>query len=143
MILVVDDEPIRIEPWFEALADEFGDEVELLTDADTFLARCEGTGGSAGEIPRLLVLDVMMPSPARWSKAQTEYGTRTGARIYEWFRALAPDSPVILLTNVYDDGLAPSLGLRPFDRILRKQETNPDALVEAVQAALAAAEGQR
>jgi DNA-binding response OmpR family regulator len=57
----------------------------------------------------LLILDVMMSPGRQFREAESEYGLRTGVRLYEKVREIAADLPIIVLTNVTDDVLAERL----------------------------------
>lgn len=126
MILLVDDERGRIEPWYEALREAFGD-----------VRVCERVGEalaimSAEPRPRidLLVWDLMMPVEAV-SEIEAAYGTRTGRVVHSRFRQLYPDKPAVLLTNARDDVLFGQItSASPLDLAGRKRDVTPNRLVE-------------
>jgi CheY-like chemotaxis protein len=55
-----------------------------------------------GEI-RLVILDIMMPTGARFSRSRSNGGLMTGLLVYGWIRKAAPDLPILFFTNFSDD----------------------------------------
>ena len=138
MILVMDDEKVRLEPWLDALKEKFPD-MELLVETDHLVTRLEDR---ARPPPELIIMDIMMPTPTRGlTEKETEYGSRTGVAFYRRIRKHWPATRVVFLTNVYDDGLRAHLRLRPSDRFFQKAETGPTQLVEEVGRLLGVSRG--
>ncbi len=128
MILVLDDEPGRLTPWTKTLKKAYPEEVEILRDPEQARERCK-----SGHVD-LLIWDVMLPTPAEFDEADTDYGSRTGRVVYQALRYHAPQTPSIMFTNVLDEGLWDSLEPRPgLDRRHRKPHTTPAELVETVR----------
>lgn len=138
MILMVDDEPLRVSAWTDALKRRFGDSFFLFMDDVGAFVRYLRASGSAA--PDLLILDVGLPTPDEpgYTERSTEYGTRTGAQIFDEVRARWPGTTVFFLTNVDDAGVKgrviPKLGER--GRYLDKYDTAPEKLVAAACDAL-------
>jgi CheY-like chemotaxis protein len=83
--------------------------------------------------PDLVVLDIMMPPGTRYAHRKTQNGLRSGLFLLEDLRALDPDLPVLVLTNVRDDET-----LRQFDsfqslKIVQKRDSPPFDFVEEIE----------
>ena len=126
MILFIDDEPHRLREYEEALCEE-GFKVTWATDAEegmkTFLAHQSKID--------VIILDVMMPPPAVWGDAMTDFGMRTGLKLLERIREETECIPVMVLTNLS----LSSVDLPPYDLVeLRtKMETPAFALPKLVK----------
>lgn len=132
MIVVVDDEAIRIKPWLRALHRAFGaTQVRHYSDAaDAIMAIRDGR-----ESIDLLIWDVMMPTPRNMTEEETRWSTRTGVAVYHAFCRHHADRPAIALTNVNDEALVRTLE-RKNHLIARKRSTDGEALVKLVETLL-------
>ncbi len=97
MILFIDDEPEYTSNYEIALV-ELGFEVVTLIDVDDVFGFLDENHDSI----ECIVLDSMMSFGKRFSKAETENGTRTGVVFYREFRKIMPSTKVFVLTNVTD-----------------------------------------
>ena len=97
MILMLDDEPRIMSSYLEDLKLS-GMDVEFYDDPKAALERIEVDATKVD----LLILDLMMPPGERFENRDTERGLRTGVRVYEDVRVLAPNLLVVVLTNVSD-----------------------------------------
>ena len=129
MIVFIDDEPDRIEPWIARTRQELGTDPLVLPSADKAQAWiCR----SAGLEIDLLVCDLMLPPTTQMDARRTEFGTRTGLLLVEEFRAIHPAVSVLILTNVLDDALVQRIQ-DPWIRVARKAEMLPSRFVEAAR----------
>jgi CheY-like chemotaxis protein len=98
MILFVDDEERRIESYVEELR-ALGLIVEYVSNADAawdyfHVNHCDMD---------MVILDVMMPAGEQSENFDTDSGLRTGSRLYSRIRQIAPDLPVVFLSNMSED----------------------------------------
>lgn len=100
MILFVDDEPIRMKPWTEALRRDVGDVRVCRTAQEALAALSEAVE------PTFVVLDVMMPTTGDLDDTRTEFGTRTGLVLLGRIRSRFPTVPILVLTQVQDREVA-------------------------------------
>ena len=98
MILFIDDEERRVEVYVEELR-FWGFEVEYIQNADKAWNYIEANYRSL----ELVILDLMMPHGPRFEHVDTDGGLGTGIRLYERIRQLAPNLPIIFLSNVLEE----------------------------------------
>lgn len=126
MILFIDNEEARTEPWVEELQEADFD-VTFIASADAARHALE-----APEPPACVVLDVMIPADGEVPDRETAYGTRTGLWLLERFRAKHPKAPVIVFTNVDDPGVEETV--KSLAAIYqRKRDCGPAKLVELIR----------
>ena len=101
MILFVDDEPWYVDSYVQELK---------LSGYDVHFQNCQDGMDTAAEFfernerqVELLILDIIMPPGSTFQNTDTEMGLRTGVAFFEQARAVRPDLPVIILTNVSDE----------------------------------------
>jgi CheY-like chemotaxis protein len=98
-ILFVDDENHRAQPYLDELK-LAGYDAVLTTETDEALAYVQQNPDI-----NVLILDIMMPAGVKFA-ARTDQGLDTGVILYDEIRKIAPDLPVIVLTNVSDRDVA-------------------------------------
>jgi len=132
MILMIDDEPHYVKTYIDEL--EFsGYQVKLEKDVDAgfkFLTE------NKDQI-QLVILDIMMSPGRLLAEVDTQNGLRTGVYLFDRIRALAPDLPILILTNVSDPRVAARFQGQEKCRFLRKEDYLPFELVEEVKRFLA------
>jgi CheY-like chemotaxis protein len=127
-ILFVDDEPFVMRYWFKSL--EFhGDEVTACPDADDTLNQLQARPFA------LVILDIMMPPNKSYANADTSDGLRTGLFVYHDIRKLYPYMPIIVLTNVNDEGVLKQLPVEEDInlKVEAKKSTPPIETITLVQ----------
>lgn len=100
MILFVDDERRVMDSYSLELA-ICGYDVRFETKVDVAIKFFEA---HLSEV-ELLVLDIMMPTGESFKNSSTARGLRTGLPFYKRVRQHAPQLPVVILTNVTDEGI--------------------------------------
>lgn len=128
MILFVDDEQGRMQSWIDELQ-LCGYSVCAVSTADEALRQLE----SHKNLIDLVVLDIMMPSGEKLANADTEGGLRTGMKIYEELRRVAPTLRVFVFTNVSDPFVAEKFNHESYCRFLRKKDYLPPEFAEEVR----------
>jgi two-component system C4-dicarboxylate transport response regulator DctD len=137
MIVMVDDE-MR---WMDSYKRELelsGYQVSFHRNVDgalTFLQQ------SAEQVD-ILILDIMMPAGSAFEDENTDSGLRTGMFFFERVREIAPDLPVMILTNVSDERQAERFDREKKCRFLRKEDYRPFELVEEVRDMLSTSQNQ-
>lgn len=128
MIMMVDDEPRRMDAYRRELQDT-GYTVEMYSGVDHALADLEA------DVRRiqLLILDVMLPPGQAFKDVDTQEGLRTGERFYERVRNLRPTLPVVFLTNVSDPRLTKKYHRQHHCMVLHKEDYQPFELAEEVR----------
>ncbi len=133
MILFIDDEDARSQPWREALVDlcdRLGP-VEYLSSADTAQAWFADPSRMAGV--KLVVLDLAMYTPrSGLTDADTDLGRITGDALRRQLRKNNWRGPVAVLSHSRDESLRQRIETDR-DLFARKQETPPSALVERLR----------
>jgi CheY-like chemotaxis protein len=127
MILFVDDERREMDSYAREL-DLSGHKVEFETDVDSALKAFDE---KLSQI-KLLILDIMMPPSSSFKEVNTESGLRTGIHFYDRIREKAPELPVIILTNVSNEGVAQKFRGRKKCWFFRKEDFLPHQLAEEV-----------
>ena len=120
MILMLDDERRIMSSYVEDLKLS-GLDVEFSDDPEAALELLEGDATKVD----LLILDLMMPPGERFEKVDTERGLRTGVRVYEAVRAMAPHLPVVILTNVSDPKIERRFRAEKNCSFFRKEQVLP------------------
>lgn len=128
MILVVDDEKRTLDSYLQELALS-GFEVRYESSVDEGLKFLEM---NATEV-KLLILDVMMPSGEAFDDDATEKGLRTGVYFYERVRKTNEQLPIMIFTNVVDDGVRRKFEQDKYCRFFQKEELLPYELAETVR----------
>lgn len=100
MILFVDDERRVMDSYSLELA-LCGYDVRFETKVDVAINFFEA---HLNQID-LLVLDIMMPTGESFKNSNTTGGLRTGLPFYKRVRQRTPQLPVVILTNVTDEGI--------------------------------------
>lgn len=129
MILFVDDDPLQISYYVDALQ-ERGLRVVVAGSIE------EGRRWLKKELPALVVLDVRLPqfAPGDLPATEREHAMVSGLNLLREIRQQSPDLPVILFTAVFDVG--PASGLDANTKLLRKEDTLPRELADEVVAVL-------
>jgi len=78
------------------------------------------------------ILDIMMSPGQRFHGLDTQGGLRTGLRIYERLRSVAPDLPIVVFTNVTDRSVAQSFSRDARVWFYRKPDFLPHQFAAAV-----------
>ncbi|MCA9016326.1 MAG: response regulator [Planctomycetaceae bacterium] len=128
MILFVDDETRLMDSYVEELKLS-GYEVEFQPNVDKALAFFTKNHANI----ELMILDIMMPPGASFEGGDNIWGLRTGQYFYEKIRPMAPDLPVIILTNVSDELLAERFQQENNCWFLRKEDFLPFELVQQIR----------
>lgn len=128
MIMMVDDEPRRMDAYLRELQDT-GYKVEMYSGVDKALGKLEA---DLAQI-QLLILDVMMAPGVAFRDLDTQEGLRTGERFYERVRRLSAHLPVIFLTNVADPQLTKKYQSERRCEVLHKEDYQPFELVDEVR----------
>jgi len=128
MIVLVDDEKREMDSYVRELRLS-GYEVSFQRDVDTALRFVEENLDRVD----LLILDIMMPAGFCFKDVDTNSGLRTGVFFYERIREKASDLPVVILTNVSDEGVAERFSGENKCWFLRKEDYLPFELVEKVK----------
>jgi len=84
----------------------------------------------------LLILDIMMPPGRVLANADTRNGLRTGVHLLALIREMTETLPVLVLTNVSDQGVEEKLSRMAHCRFLRKEDFYPFELVDEVKSFL-------
>jgi len=129
---MIDDEPHYVKTYIDEL--EFsGYQVKLEKDVDAgfkFLTE------NKDQI-QLVILDIMMSPGRLLAEVDTQNGLRTGVHLFDRIRALAPNLPILILTNVSDPWVAARFQGQEKCRFLHKEDYLPFELVEEVKRFLA------
>lgn len=141
-ILYIDDEPWFVEPLVDTLREE-GYTVELATNGSEAVNRLR----QEGDLPNLVVLDVIMPTGGEIH--DTNGGRRTGLKVHELMRKqMGLKVPIIFLTVVDDPGvereietLEKSFGIKEFGYLVKP--VLPTELLENVKFLLDAQKDKR
>ena len=132
MILFVDDETRRMSPYVDACRDS-GLKTEFKSDVD---AAWEFVSHHASEI-NLLVLDVMLPTGARYDEqSQTVGGVRTGLTFYRDVREKNPELPILILTQSNDLEIDNTADKDQNALVHRKQNVLPSELPDIIRGML-------
>jgi CheY-like chemotaxis protein len=127
MILFIDDEKRAMTTYVEELKLSNYD-VSFQTSVINALRSLED-GTAAIE---LVVLDIMMPFGTTFSADETEFGLRTGVRLYERIREHSPACPIVIFTNVTDPSVAERFRDEKNCWFLQKEHYLPFELAERV-----------
>jgi CheY-like chemotaxis protein len=130
MILFVDDELRWVATYLEEL--QYSYEVYFEANVDDAFRSFEE---SKLEID-LLILDLMMDHGKLFGKEETELGLKTGILFYEKVRALAPELPIIILTNISDKKVAERFHREEKCWFMRKRDCLPHELPHVVRRVL-------
>jgi CheY-like chemotaxis protein len=103
MILFIDDEPARIEPYINSVS-----ALGLQTTTLASIEAVEAFLGQRTQPPTCIVLDVMFPGDPGLPSALTAKGLNAGMALFGPLRAHFPDVPILVLTNT------PSLEVKRF-----------------------------
>ncbi len=103
-VLLIDDEMLVAEYYKRALKEQ-GLEVKRYYGPDTAFEFLEKEKPNIA----LAVLDIMMLPGRRYEDKDTDEGLTTGVLMYDEFRSLYPDVPVIVLTNASNPTTAEGL----------------------------------
>lgn len=134
MILFVDDESRYVDSYIQELkSPPHNYEVEYYNEVDTAL---EFLGSHLDQI-ELLILDIILPPGSAFEDVDTESGLRTGVAFFERARAMRPDLPVIILTNVSDEQVREGFISKDKCTYLRKEDYYPFELCAEVEQMLA------
>lgn len=128
MILFIDDERRFMNAYREELEME-GYDVSFVNRVDDAAELFDTHTDSI----RLVILDVMMPPGSIFRGEDTRNGLLTGVRFYERIRDLAPRLPVLIFTNVSDEGLEQRFRDETDCWFLHKYEYLPHELAETVK----------
>ena len=131
MILIVDDEERYMEGYLEELQ-QTGHAYSFQTNVDAALKFFKE---NLDQI-RLLILDIMMPPGNSFGHEETQMGLITGTFFYEEVRRIAPDLPIIILTNVADEKPLASIIEQENCWFYQKPRVLPFELVEIIEALL-------
>jgi CheY-like chemotaxis protein len=82
--------------------------------------------------PSLVISDIMMPPGERYQDKDKEGGLMTGYFIYSDLRALYPELPIIILTNMMNEKRLAGFPIENNLKVLKKLECLPDDLLEIV-----------
>lgn len=134
MILFVDDEKREMDSYVQEL-ELSRYEVSFQTDVDVALNVFDEEFNRID----LLILDIMMPPGSSFDNSETEMGVRTGVRFYERIRERTTDLPVVILTNVSDEGVRERFCGESKCWFLRKEDYLPFQLAEEVEKIVGAA----
>lgn len=135
MILFIDDEPTIMGPFREYLEQKmvpYHQQVVFHSNVDEALSFFENR---VGEID-LVILDIMMPHGERFGSEKTNGGLKTGIAFYERIRELAPELPVIIFTNFYDEDIERKFRQDSKCRSLQKVDFLLEEFVAEVKQAL-------
>lgn len=124
MILFIDDEERRMDSYLQEL--EFHYRVSYKKQVDEAYEFFEQHHKDI----ELLILDIMMNPGKLFAKEQTERGLTTGLFLYRKIRTKAPDLPILIFTHKHD--IEKEFRNEPNCRFLRKQDYEPEQLVEAI-----------
>lgn len=127
MILIIDDEAREMDSYVRELKLS-GYRVVFQKDVDDAL---EFLRQNLQDI-RLVILDIMMPPGKAFKGENTRDGLRTGMFFYGRIREMAPDLPVVILTNVRDERVAKRFHKENRCWFLRKEDYLPFELVEEI-----------
>lgn len=131
MILIVDDEPVRMEVYVEEL--ELSNyQVELADNIDDALEYFE----KRQEEITLLILDIMMPSGKLSKEKGIGRGLRTGIIFYKKIREDNKSLPIIILSNlskIDDQEIEQEIQNNPKIKFFHKIEILPYQLLEEVK----------
>lgn len=123
-VLFIDDEKRWIWPYIEELkAADF--EVRHESNVDSAMRYLDSFRGQIS----LLILDMMMSPGEHFSLEETSDGMRTGISLYDFIRRRMPDVPVIILTNVSDEGVRRRFEKEEKTYFARKPDYFPNELV--------------
>ena len=128
MILFIDDEKRTADTYIEDLEEE-GFEVVFKMRVDDGVLFIEEHLSKIF----LVILDIMMPPEIAFGHMDTEDGLRTGVVFYRKIRELAPELPVVILTNVSDDQVGKMFKSQRNCRFLQKKDYLPFQLVDEVR----------
>lgn len=98
-ILFVDDENRRTQVYLEELR-QSGYDAVLKTETDAAFEYLQ-----QNQDIDVLILDIMMPPGVKFAD-KTEQGLNTGVILYDEIRTIAPNLPILVLTNVADRSVA-------------------------------------
>ena len=127
MILLVDDESREMRSYIDELR-RAGINVRHEAGVDNALKAVE----EIGEKLDLAILDIMMPQGAAFA-GHIDKGRRTGVHLYQQVRAMLPDLPMIIFTNVPRDRVKEDLELDDRHWFLQKEHYFPHEFAEEVQ----------
>jgi CheY-like chemotaxis protein len=135
MILFIDDERRRMKSHFESLSEALKNSqyssVEFLDRIDDVLVFLDKDKLSNVD---LIILDVMMPLGEKLQDNQEiKSGLRTGIFLYQEFRKIKPDLPIIIFTNISDEDLAEKIENNANSKFLNKENYFPHELVREVK----------
>lgn len=129
LIVILDDEPARMDPWVRALQARFGSDRVRVFRGIRELFEWLDAGPPAP--PGVFVLDAMLPPEPPYTGPETDWGMTTGIAVRRTLAERLPDVPAVLWTQSRD--ITPQLvNARPNDRFGRKRDVMPQALVEWV-----------
>jgi len=80
----------------------------------------------------LLILDIMMPPSSLFKNEDTNGGLRTGIQFFELIRSIAPELPVLILTNVSGADVEKYFYAQPNCWYIRKENCLPFELVDEI-----------
>jgi len=125
-IVLIDDEKLVMKYYIRAM-EERGYTVKQLYDPDSAFEYLQTK-------PKLIaaILDIMMKSGDIYKGKETDAGLKTGVLLYEDVRKMFPDLPIIVLTNVTNNGTLDSFPKHDKLKILKKLEYPPFDLVDEV-----------
>jgi CheY-like chemotaxis protein len=92
MILFIDDEPDRIQPYVESVKPTPTRILRSVADVEAYLSEL-------AESPKCIVLDVMFPSDPGLPGSLTERGMTAGMPLFASLRARFPSVHIVVLTN--------------------------------------------
>jgi len=95
LVLLIDDNKLPMQFYIKALKQE-GFEVEQCFEPDSALDFVEKNK----EQIAVIILDIMMPPGKTYNSKDTKEGLKTGNFLYDGLRALCPNTPILVLTNV-------------------------------------------
>ena len=132
MILIIDDEPNRMDCYIKELeAEKF--EVKICKHIDQALDFLENHFNSI----ELLILDVMMPPGNTFKSEDTDQGLRTGALFYRLIKEKNNwNFPIFVFTNIYDDELSTEVNNDPESWLFHKEEFMSRDFAEKVRSHL-------
>ena len=81
----------------------------------------------------VVILDIMMPPGKKFKLEDTEYGLRTGIKLYELIREKSPEIPVIIFTNVTEENVIKKFQKEKQCFYILKENFFPSELVEEIQ----------
>lgn len=129
MILFVDDEQREMDSYYLEL------QIQLSTNEVVFMKKVDDARKffkeNINQI-QLLILDIMMPPGVEYKDVDTQQGLRTGVKFFETVRTESPDLPVIIFTNVSDQGVAEHFIKQDKCQFFRKENYAPSELAEEV-----------